>query len=130
MRTVIAAAAGMLVACGGGHRTALEVTDAEGRPVRGALVVTTALDSGFVPLPINDRTLEEISMLERRDGGMTDAQGRIDIELFPDRAHLVEVTPPMWTDGEVRRATWWLSGDTRTLEPVEGENGLRVRVAR
>lgn len=127
--TVLGALAASLAGCGGSGAT-LEVTDAQGRPVRGALVVTTALDAGFVPLPVNDRTLAEMAMLERRDGGMTDAQGRLRVELFPDRAHLVDVSPPMWTDGETARSTWWLSKDARALERVEGDNGLVVRVAR
>lgn len=85
-----------LTGCSSVREVRLTVRDASTlEPVRGVRVRAISLDSGTVPLPLNDATLDEIlSMGAAASASTTDSAGGVRLGLRSKVAHVVELVPP------------------------------------
>lgn len=138
---LVACVAAGLCGCGGGLRTVtLLVKDgATGEPVEGAHLRAVSLDSGMAPLPVNKRTLAELSALGKvRGEGFSDAAGRVRLTLRPDVAHVIEADPPLLAPVgddplDSGHRAWVLAPDG-AIEPAFGgadrQAGLRVEAVK
>lgn len=134
---MLAAAAATLAACGSTRHVVFAVNSMDaGRgasPIRAAHVRVVTLDRGAVPLPLSQKTIDELFTGELPTSGFTDERGRVKLELASTVPHLVEVIPPpVGRDADGSSRTVWVLGvDGRTLELMERESigarlGLRV----
>lgn len=64
------------------------------RPVHAAHLRVIPLERGFVPLPINQDTIDEILTGELNNGVMTNERGEARLTIASHVPHLVEVLPP------------------------------------
>jgi hypothetical protein len=122
----------LLGGCGSGTALTLRVTDPAGAPVEAAFVEAVALDSGDVPLPINDDSIAEITT-ETRLAAWTDAEGLARLTLISGRDHRLWVDPPPLDEraGEPAARAWRLDAGSRTLVPLDAgaaPPGLRLEV--
>ncbi|MGD9692499.1 MAG: hypothetical protein AB7G17_10800 [Phycisphaerales bacterium] len=117
------AALALLSACAGTRSVTFEVIGKDGAPVQGAHVMAVRLNTGSTPLPLNDATIEEILLTGKAsEQAWTDAQGVVRLALAPDRPHLVQAHPPMFSreaDENPRPARYRLDPDAKSLTPVE-----------
>ncbi|MBL0921629.1 MAG: hypothetical protein IBJ10_05810 [Phycisphaerales bacterium] len=123
----VAACAG-LSACAPMKTVTLEVREGDG-PGRGALVRAIPLDEGFVPLPLNDQTLQEILLTgKKRQQAVVGDDGMARLRLRAGKPHLVEVRAPAWRGKE--QEAWLLESDASVVEPAsEGDARYTLRVA-
>lgn len=115
--------------CGSMRHVTLDVRDGEDAG-KGALVRAIPLNEGFVPLPLNDDTVEEILLLRKKEQqAVVDEDGVARLRLRAGVPHLVEVMAPAWRGEE--HEVWVLEADGASIERADAETGRYVvRVAR
>lgn len=89
-------ALGLLVGCSSVRDVRLVVRDAStSEPAPGVRVRAISLNSGTVPLPLNDDTLDEIfAMGKVIESATTGADGSVALRLRGNDPHVVELLPP------------------------------------
>lgn len=115
--------------CASMRNVTLDVRDGEDAG-KGALVRAIPLNEGFVPLPLNDDTVQEIVLLRKKEQqAVVDESGAARLRLRAGVPHLVEVMAPAWRGEE--HEVWVLEADGASIERADGEAGRYVlRVAR
>ncbi len=124
--------AATLGGCASMREVTLDVRDGDDA-ARGALVRAIPLNEGFVPLPLNDDTIAEILLLEKKSQQAVVSEGGVArLRLRAGVPHVVEVEPARWREGGVEREQerWLLDADGRTIERADGGGQYEVRVSR
>ncbi len=118
-----------LAGCASTRTVTLEVREGDGAAT-GALVRAIPLNEGFVPLPLNEETLNEILLAGKKtQQGIVGDGGAVRLVLRADVPYVVEVLAPAWRSRELDR--WMLDADGVTIESADAAPGrYAVRVVR